>query len=460
MIAHLRKDILPDLRASVPEDMDEMTLQSLEDLLLAQAQECFWQKAVKDQLRDASIARLAIKVSDLYATAGDFAVKSDAISTEWIHHMSAKHHHFKAAAQFRQSRDCLEKRKYGEEIARLTDSLSCVNEALRESKWINKVVTSDLNSLKRRVEEDLKRAHKDNDIIYLHPVPPKSELKIIDRADMVAAKAPAEVSDAISMIGEGQPLGNPLFSKLVPYAVHVAESIYTDRRDRLVNQTLIAEIEAMSFRLQEYVIYNLCWCLADYYSLLQSLNLPGSLQALEKPLGLPPTLVSHAEEIRQQNGLNRLYESMRTISKLRANDKAAYTEGVELLLAEKEENDRAASKYGTDRWHRESSEVAAKKQYSRAAEIDGYFRSALNSDNLVDTKLRESDRVLRLLSGTKRELETYVPSSRRATITPEVERESGRLRSCLNEVGRLESRRKRRVESLKEKARDDNIRMF
>lgn len=251
VLAHLRTDIVPDLRSSPPEDMDEMTLQSLESLMLAQAQECFWQKAVKDGLKDASIARLAAKVSDFYAEAGDYAIKSNAISTDWIHHMTAKHHHFAAAAQYRQSLDCLDKRKYGEEVARLRDSLTCVNEALKESRWINRVVLGDLNGLKSRVAEDLKRAEKDNDVIYLQPVPPKSELKSIDRASMVASKAPPQVTDAISMLGEKGPLGQPLLVKLVPYAVHVAASIYSDRRDRLVNEKIVGELESMTDKLRE-----------------------------------------------------------------------------------------------------------------------------------------------------------------------------------------------------------------
>lgn len=251
VIAHLRNDVISDLRSSPPEDMDVMTLQSLEELLLAQAQECFWQKAVKDGLKDASIARLAAKVSDFYIQAADCGVNSNAISTEWIHHMTAKHHHFAAAAQYRQSLDCLEKRKYGEEVARLRDSIACVNEALKESKWINRVVLGDLNGLRSRVTEDLKRAERDNDIIYLEPVPSKSELKILDRASMVSAKAPSEVTDPFSMIGDSAPLGRPLFAKLVPYAVHIAASIYVDRRDRLVNQTIIGELESMTLKLRE-----------------------------------------------------------------------------------------------------------------------------------------------------------------------------------------------------------------
>lgn len=159
------------MRAVPPEDMDTITLESLEQLLLAQAQECFWQKAVMDGLKDASIAKLAAMVSDYYSTAGDFAVKSNSISTEWIHHMTAKHHHFAAAAQYRAACDCSEKRKYGEEVARLRDSLSCVNEALKEGRWVNKVVLGDLHGLKNRVVEHLKRAEKDNDIIYLRKSP-------------------------------------------------------------------------------------------------------------------------------------------------------------------------------------------------------------------------------------------------------------------------------------------------
>ena len=167
VISFLKTTIIPELRSTPPEDMDNMTLESLEHLLLAQAQECFWQKAVMDGLKDNLIARLAAKVSDFYSQAGQSGIKSDAISSEWIHHMTAKHHHFAAAAQFRAACDALERRKYGEEIARLRDSLECVNEALREGKWINKTVLGGLQGLKSMVQESLKRAEKDNDLIYL-----------------------------------------------------------------------------------------------------------------------------------------------------------------------------------------------------------------------------------------------------------------------------------------------------
>ncbi|KAK2831967.1 hypothetical protein FQN49_006990, partial [Arthroderma sp. PD_2] len=191
--------------------------------------------------------------------------------------------------------------------------------------------------------------------------------------------------------------------------------------------------------------------------LLQSLNLPGSLQALEKPLGLPPGLVSHAEEIRQQDGLNRIFTSLDDTSKLKATDKSIYTEAVELLNAEKEEDLRARLKFGTDRWNRETSEKAAPNLYSQTSEIEGYLSSANTSDNFIQGKLNEHGRVLRVLAGTNRDLEAFVPSSRRPVLSPQVEREISRLRGALNEVNRLENRRKRLIESLRETSKADNI---
>lgn len=169
VLKHIKDEIIPELRTTPPEDMDEHTLEALLLLQLAQSQECYWQKAVMDGYKDASIAKLAARVSDLYNTAGEAAMRSEAISSSWIHHMSAKHHHFAAAAQYRAACDCLEKRRYGEEVARLQDAVACVDEGLKESRggYLNKVVVDDLNGLKRRVQDDLKRAEKDNDLIYL-----------------------------------------------------------------------------------------------------------------------------------------------------------------------------------------------------------------------------------------------------------------------------------------------------
>ena len=192
-------------------------------------------------------------------------------------------------------------------------------------------------------------------------------------------------------------------------------------------------------------------------SLLQSLNLPGSLQALEKPLGLPSSITSHAEEIRQQQGVHRLRRSMRDVETLKENDVATYQEGVNLLSTEVAEDERARTKYGTDRWIRPVSQKASERLYAQINEIAGYLKSADSSDALVKNKLKESEDVIRVLEGPPRDLEDFVPSSRKAVMPPKIEREAAKLRTILNEVNRLESRRRTKAEGLREKAKADDI---
>ena len=445
VIDYLKEDIIPDMRMMPPEDMDPVTLESLQHLMLAQAQECSWSVAVKNGYKDALIARLAAKVSDFYDLAADKGTRSDTVSTDWIHHMSAKHHHFAAAAQYRAACDCLERRKYGEEVARLRDSLACVNEALKEGRWLNKMVLGDLNGLKMKVTEDLKRAEKDNDVIYLQPVPPKSELRTLDRAGMAMAKRPKEISDSSTSLGEHGVYGQPLFSKLVPYSVHVAASLYVERRDRLINTNVIDELEVLNNKVRD---------------VLQSLNLPGSLLALEKPLGIPASVSSHAEEIRQQGGIHRVQRSLREVESLRDTDMKMFEEGVSLLQSEAAEDESARTKHGTDNWQRIPSNIAASGLYSKVEEIKGYLEASNNSDALVRKKLKDSEGVLRILEGSDRDLENFIPSSRKPTIAPRLEQEISRLRIILNEVGRLESRRRRKAEMLREKAKADDISML
>ncbi|KAL2157315.1 hypothetical protein VTH06DRAFT_6253 [Thermothelomyces fergusii] len=450
VLSHMKTKVLPELRMpNPPDDMDEATLESLIQLFLAQSQECYWQRAVMDGYTDASIAKLAARVSDLYNLACEAAMHSEAISSAWIHHMSAKHHHFAAAAQYRAACDCLEKKRYGEEVARLADAIACVNEGLRECKggYINKAVVEDLQGLKQRLENDLKRAERDNDVIYLQVVPPKPELRILERANMAVARVPPQVANPYDYLGDHAEFGPALFTKLVPFSVHVAISIYEERRDRLVNNNIVAELESMTDRLHE---------------VLSSLNLPGSLQALEKPLGLPATLVQHADEIRQADAINRLQRGLSDIEKLCASDKMIFEEGKALLAAEEEEDNKLRLKHGTQRWTRPESRLDPSRDggaglWSQAAAIDGYFASSTSSDAMVREKFADVKDTLAILAGPDRGIMDYIPNSRKTEIPEDLKPAIGRLRGVYNDILRLESRRRKRVESLRVRSRADDI---
>ena len=51
-------------------------------------------------------------------------------------------------------------------------------------------------------------------------------------------------------------------------------------------------------------------------SALQSLNLPGSIQALERPVGLPPSLLKKAEEVESEGGVRRIQSLLNEVQRL------------------------------------------------------------------------------------------------------------------------------------------------
>lgn len=261
---------------------------------------------------------------------------------------------------------------------------------------------------------------------------------------MAIARIPAEVANPTEKLGEHAEFGPPLFTKLVPYSVHVAVSIYEERRDRLVNQNIIRELENLNEKLHE---------------ILSSLNLPGSLQALEKPLGLPGTLVQKAEEIRQGDALSRIQRSFADIDKLRSGDRAMFDEGKSLLSAEEEEDQRLRMKYGTQRWVRPASkeDPQGAKLWKQAVDVEGYFASSIPADAVVRETYLAVESTLAILAGSDRSLMDAIPQSRETETSEAVKPALGRLRSAFNDIQRLESRRRRRAEALREKAKADDI---
>ena len=95
------------------------------------------------------------------------------------------------------------------------------------------------------MQSNLNRAQKDNDIIYLQMVPSSSSLASIGKANMASPNIPPEVKDPISLMNERSMLGVPLFVKLVPYAVHQAHSVYSDRKEKLVRDEILSRLHEL-----------------------------------------------------------------------------------------------------------------------------------------------------------------------------------------------------------------------
>ena len=91
-------------------------------------------------------------------------------------------------------------------------------------------------SLQAAIKAALERAVRDNDLVYVAAVPPASQLASIVGTGMVKLTTPPEVTEPLNWLMSPQSGMEPLFSALVPYGVHLALSVYDDRRDTLVRE--------------------------------------------------------------------------------------------------------------------------------------------------------------------------------------------------------------------------------
>ena len=115
----------------------------------------------------------------------------------------------------------------------------------------------------------------------LAPVPQFSFLPPIAKAPMVKPILPQEVNSP----------AQPLFRTLIPYTVRQSIALYNERKTTLINKQLIPEWEAIT---------------SQEHALLRELGLPGSLQAVEVSLGLPPSLVTHMDDVKTKGRYRKI----------------------------------------------------------------------------------------------------------------------------------------------------------
>ncbi|KAI1279848.1 pH-response regulator protein palA/rim20, partial [Mortierella claussenii] len=134
-----------------------------------------------------------------------------------------------------------------------------------------------------------------------------------------------EISNPVPLMNEhNMLLGVPLFSRLVPFAVHQAASVYTERKERIVKEDIGGKFDELT---------GVC------YSQMQALNLPGALQALEQPVGLPPSLLSHIDEVQAEGGMRTLNEMLETVRTVSRQNASILDEIFEALQQEAEEDE-------------------------------------------------------------------------------------------------------------------------
>ncbi|GEQ68521.1 hypothetical protein JCM33374_g2189 [Metschnikowia sp. JCM 33374] len=267
-------DILDSVNGTI--GLDSPTITCLRSLMLGQAQELTWQKAVRTTgMKDTVISRLSAKVADLYADAVRSATDSDSVRQEWINHLHVKHLHFKAAAHYRMAVNALDTFEYGVQVAHLRIALQLCKEASKHKRYVSQFVLDDLAGLNKTVQETLKTAERDNDLVYLKLVPTPEELPAIVGVSMVEPKKPPFLSSR-------DPAFYPAFAKLMPFSVIQVSQAFRERQDAFIVAAFHDPLHALNKMLRQF---------------LTERQLPASLDTLQVPENLPDSIIEHSQEI-------------------------------------------------------------------------------------------------------------------------------------------------------------------
>ncbi|CCG85007.1 protein of unknown function [Taphrina deformans PYCC 5710] len=409
-----------------PEDLQSEYIACLRDVMLAQAQECIWQRAVLDHMKDKLIAQLSEQVSKFYQQALEALEKSTAITTSWAHHLSLKRYHFAAAAQVRMSNAALSMNKYGEEVARLRLATEYCNKAQQHAPYVGRLVAQDLKGLTDHAKSTSTKAERDNDMIYMVPVLSRDSLPAIGAQIMVKPVVLPELQDPLSSVSDEQ----LLFTSLVPIVIRNVVDIFEQRKQALISREITNKLHALALDMQ---------------ALLQDLGLPGSLTVLEQPLGLPQGLIQQAEEVRGRGGSAYLQGLLDEVAALAAANSELVDQIVDIM-------DEEALGHEDEQ---ESTTITGYR--SQVTEYSTFLSQAKTSDELVKEKVSQWRAQIDLLASDETTLANSIPSGQRISLSKERESSARRVRVCLNRWTQLSLEREMQLEQVENFAGSDDI---
>ncbi|XP_041665023.1 programmed cell death 6-interacting protein isoform X2 [Cheilinus undulatus] len=382
--SHIKDTVLSALNREPTMDISPETVGTLSLIMLAQAQEVFFLKATSDKMKDAVIAKLANQAADFYGDAFKQCQYKDNLPKyfyfqEVLPVLAAKHCIMQANAELHQSVLAKQKKRFGEEIARLQHATELVKTVA--SRYDEYVSVKDLSD---KINRALTAAKKDNDFIYHDRVPEVKDLEHIGKAALVKATA---ITPPLSQ------KFTDLFEKMVPMAVQQSMSIYNQRKADTVNGQVGTMREAT----------NLC------NGVLASLNLPAALEDLSGD-SIPQSIAEKARSIVQQGGLQSIEQLIKDLPELLTRNREILDESLKMLDDEETTDNELRTKFN-QRWNRTPSGDLYKPLRAEGANFRNVLDKAIQADQVVKDRYNTHCDMIALLCKPENELNAAIPSA-------------------------------------------------
>ncbi|XP_038144667.1 programmed cell death 6-interacting protein isoform X1 [Cyprinodon tularosa] len=419
--SHIKDTVLSALNREPTMDICPETVGTLSTIMLAQAQEVFFLKATSDRMKDAVIAKLANQAADYYGEAFKQCQYKDNLPKyfyfqEVLPVLAAKHCIMQANAELHQSILAKQKKRFGEEIARLQHAAELVKTvASRYDEYVS------VKELTDKINRALTAAKKDNDFIYHDRVPEVKDLEHIGKAALVKATA---ITPPLSQ------KFTDLFEKMVPMAVQQSMGIYGQRKADTVNRLVGTMREAT----------NLC------NGVLASLNLPAALEDLSGD-SIPQSIAEKSRSIVEQGGLQNIEKLIRDLPELLTRNREILDESLKMLDDEETTDNELRSKFN-QRWNRTPSGDLYKPLRAEGNNFRNILDKAVQADQVVRDRYNAQCDMIALLCKPQNELNAAIPSAN-PTKTLQGSEVVNVLRSLLAQLEEVKKERETVEEEIK-----------
>jgi len=418
-------------------DLTPDCLGLLERLMLAEAQECFFERASADRKSPKVCAKLAAQVGTFYDEVAS-AMARNALAAHfektWASHIHLKQAEYKARALYHSSvADRAEEEanvngfgeKIAEEIAKLQAAMKAIDQVKDKCKSASSDIVAQLRTLEETVARALDKAKRENDQVYMLRIPSSASVSKIAGACLVKG---------IPMEGlESDLQAASLFAAIVPDSRTKDLSKYTEMVDELTReQASSMEQASEQIRLK----------LAEY-------DLPEILRAVSQPAQVPEELKDELEMLQSRGGVAVLTDLMAQRGRLRDVCEQELTAASQLLDAEQAEDAKLRDEHGA-RWSRPQSDQLNLALRDKMRDFARSLETAQRSDDQVQAQYEEKlERFSKLLMDLAEDsimprlaqplIEVDEPST---LVASHVEDLLGQLQMCADERASLEERLK------------------
>lgn len=247
--------------------------------MLAQAQELFITKLIKDNGKDLLIAKLCCQCEELYADVLKVMQKENIRNIwdkEWIPHVAGKQSALHGSIYFFMSLHSRSTKQIGQEISCLLKAVELYRAAQQRSG--NQTFFEDFIN---KAQRNLTESKRDNDFIYHEQIPD------VDTIETPGKLLVAKPSNLITPMNRDF---KDIFSNLVPVVLHHALVASETRKNETVNGEIMKLRDATQ----------------TLNAILSSLNLPAAIEDVEKGTTVPPSLIEKANILRSKGGINSI----------------------------------------------------------------------------------------------------------------------------------------------------------